>query len=58
MTIVEHIKKEIKRLEYNITMGKGEHISSRNHLDGFTLKGLQKDLKKLKKCIKILSEWI
>ena len=54
MTIIEHIKKEIKRLEYEINMGSGKN--ARNHLDGYSLKGLKEKKEKLKKCLKILSE--
>jgi hypothetical protein len=54
MTILEHIKKEIKRIEYEIKMGKSKQ--ARNHLDGYSLKGLEESKEKLKKCLKILSE--
>jgi hypothetical protein len=54
MTIIEHIKKEIERLKYNIQMGKSSN--ARNHLDGYSLKGLEKKKQKLEKCLKILSE--
>jgi len=54
MTILESIKKEIKRIEYEIKIGKSKQ--ARNHLDGYSLKGLKETKEKLKKCIKILSE--
>tara|TARA_Y100000592_G_C5375490_1_gene270744 strand:- start:190 stop:354 length:165 start_codon:yes stop_codon:yes gene_type:complete len=52
MTIIEHIKKEIKRLEYEINIGSSKN--ARNHLDGYSLKGLKEKKEKLKKCLNIL----
>jgi|TARA_Y100000361_G_C10913556_1_gene215224 hypothetical protein len=54
MTVIEHIEKEIKRLEYEISMGSSKN--ARNHLDGYSLKGLEDKKEKLKKCLKILSK--
>jgi len=54
MTILKHIEKEISRIEYNIKLGKSKQ--ARNHLDGYSLKGLEEQIEKLKKCFKILSE--
>jgi hypothetical protein len=54
MTILEHIKKEINRIGYEIKMGKSKN--ARNHLDGYSLKGLEEQKEKLTKCLKILSE--
>ena len=55
MTLLEHCQKEIRKLKYDIQAGK-DPKNARNHLDGFTLKGLDEKLEKLKSVEKILNK--
>ena len=48
ITLEEHIKSEIKRLEKEIKKGREPN---KNNLDGYTLKGLGDRLKVLKECL-------
>tara|TARA_R110000868_G_scaffold53872_1_gene168969 strand:+ start:7903 stop:8091 length:189 start_codon:yes stop_codon:yes gene_type:complete len=53
ITLLEHCQVEIKRYEFNITMGK---LPNRGHLDGWSLAGLQVKLEKLKEIETILKD--
>jgi hypothetical protein len=46
ITLLEHCQAEIKRHEFNITMGK---LPNRGHLDGWSLAGLQLKTRKIKR---------
>ena len=52
MTLIEHIKKEIKLLNKQIKVGKEKN---KNYLDGYTSKGLEDRLKVLKECLSKLT---
>ena len=54
-TLLEHCQEEIQKLQYNIQAGK-DPKNARNHLDGFTLKGLNERLEKLKSVEQILKK--
>jgi len=54
-TLLEHCQEEIQKLEYSIRAGK-DPKNARNHLDGFTLKGLKEKLKNLKNIEKTLKK--
>ena len=55
MTLLEHCQEEIQRVKYMINAGKSPK-NARNHLDGYTLRGIKEKLIKLQEVEKILKK--
>ncbi len=54
MTLLEHVEKELNRIEHEIKLGKTKN--ARNYLDGFGIAGLNKKQEVLNKILKLLKE--
>jgi hypothetical protein len=54
MTLLEHVEKELNRIEHEIKLGKTKN--ARNYLDGYASAGLNKKQEVLKKILKLLKE--
>ena len=53
MTLIEHLKKEIKFIKDQIKRGKSPN---RNNLDGYVMQGLEEKLSILEECYNKLTE--
>jgi hypothetical protein len=54
MTLLEHVEKELNRIEHEFKLGNGK--SGRNYLDGFAKADLIKKQKVLNEILKLLKE--